>query len=345
VSERLVIRADAGPAIGSGHVMRCLALGEEWARRDGSVEFVLAEGAGSFGSRIRSAGIETRPIEASPGTREDAERTLEIARDASWIAVDGYSFDRSYLSNVRTEAGILLVDDAGSAAADLADLVLNQNLHATPSLYAARGGRTRLLLGPDYLLLRRQFVDRNVRSRQVPETARRILVTLGGSDAHDHTSRVLEALDRRAPEGTEVVVTVGAASPHAGKIEDLARRMRLAVDVVRDAPDMAAIMARVDAAVCSGGTTVWELAYMQVPTLVGTTVPVEDLLLGGLVARGFVGALGPFSALDPDALGARILAFLEDVRAREASAAFGARMVDGRGASRVVDAMREESRS
>lgn len=338
-----MIRADAGLAIGSGHVMRCLALGEEWVRRGGRAVFALAEGAARFGERIRASGIETISVDAAAATPADAERTAALARGAAWIALDGYRFGADYLATLRGAARILLLDDAGSDAAGSADAVLNQNLHAVPELYAGYRRTPRLLLGPEYLLLRREFVDRRVRERETPDVARRVLVTLGGSDAENHTARVLEALARRAPDGTEVVATVGAASPHAARVEELARAMRPPARVVRDAPDMAAIMERSEAAVCSGGTTVWELAYMRVPTLVGTTVPVEELLLGGLVARGFRGGLGALSSQDPEVLGETIRLFLTDAVARREAAGLGATLVDGRGASRVVDAMTEES--
>ena len=50
------------------------------------------------------------------------------------------------------------------------------------SLYVQREPYTRLLLGPRYALLRREFVSWSHSEREIEEVARNILVMMGGSD-------------------------------------------------------------------------------------------------------------------------------------------------------------------
>ena len=42
----LLIRADANSAMGTGHVMRCIALGQAWQDIGGAVQFGLASLSG-----------------------------------------------------------------------------------------------------------------------------------------------------------------------------------------------------------------------------------------------------------------------------------------------------------
>ena len=50
----LLVRADAGDRLGTGHIMRMLALGQAWVRRGGEVFFLCAEIQESLQTRVTS---------------------------------------------------------------------------------------------------------------------------------------------------------------------------------------------------------------------------------------------------------------------------------------------------
>src|SRR5207249_12203207 len=103
---------------------------------------------------------------------------------------------------------------------------------------------------------RRQFVQPVARS--VPERQRRILVTVGGGDPEDFTSRLVEWAVR-ALGAVEQAVVVG---PFSGRSEALRRAVDAAggrVALHEDPKDIAALMLAADVAPCGGGQTVDEL--------------------------------------------------------------------------------------
>ena len=215
--EHLLIRADGGPQIGTGHLMRCLALAQHWLLERGPVTFLLAADAPTFSARLRGEGGDRQLIDVEPGSEADAQATSTAAAElgARWIVCDGYHFGADYQRRLKADGRrLLFVDDYGHGGEYCADLVLNQNLYAEPSPYARRETATELLLGSRYALLRREFVAAERPGggqRIVPPDATRILITLGGADPAGFTAVAVAALGGLAGKSApfEGLVVVG----------------------------------------------------------------------------------------------------------------------------------------
>lgn len=330
----LLIRADAGPRIGVGHVMRCLALAQAWQDRGGKVALLAAPLPAKLRERLRREDVAVHEVSAAPGTLADASETRgwAAALGAGWLVVDGYHFGSPYLAGVSSTAlSLLVVDDLADQTFLAADCVLNQNLSADAAAYV---GRLRpdgsLLAGTRYALLRREF-RMVLRRRPAGQAATRLLITMGGADAENFTCRILERLAGRPPAVDEVVVLAGAANPHAAELLARARSFPLPCSVRLDVPDVAQEMADATVAISGAGSTVWELACLGVPALVGAH---ERNQLAGL---GALGRVAGFRALPIEIL------LASDLRAELSQLAppgESARWIDADGALRVVDGWR-----
>src|ERR1035438_4860894 len=95
----LLIRADASVAIGTGHVMRCLALAQAWQDAGGRAVFAMAEIPEALLQRLTFEGFDTISLPTIPGSSEDAELSLSLARQvqANWLVIDGDRFARQFL--------------------------------------------------------------------------------------------------------------------------------------------------------------------------------------------------------------------------------------------------------
>ena len=84
----VVIRADASIAIGTGHVMRCLALAQAWQDAGGNVAFAMAESTPAIDARLRSEGMEIVHLDVSPNSLRDAQdlAALALDRQAAWVS-------------------------------------------------------------------------------------------------------------------------------------------------------------------------------------------------------------------------------------------------------------------
>ncbi|RMF86337.1 MAG: UDP-2,4-diacetamido-2,4,6-trideoxy-beta-L-altropyranose hydrolase, partial [Nitrospinota bacterium] len=189
----LLIRADASTRMGSGHLMRCLALAQGWKERGGPV-FFLSSCPRALRQRIESTGLTFLPLQEIHPDPHDLEQTLshleQIAARSSlvpWVVIDGYHFDATYYQAIRAKGyQVLVIDDTAHLPRYDAHIVLNQNLFADLRAYRC-APETLLLLGPRYVLLRPEFLAWQNRKRSFPQIARRVLVTLGGSDPDNVT--------------------------------------------------------------------------------------------------------------------------------------------------------------
>src|SRR4051812_29360547 len=115
---RLLIRADASPAIGTGHIMRCLALTQAWQDSGGEAVLVTAENLDGLHDRVEAEGLMVHRLSATPGGHEDVRDTTALAREtgSDWIVIDGYHFTGRYQRRLK-DAGfrLLVVDDYGHA--------------------------------------------------------------------------------------------------------------------------------------------------------------------------------------------------------------------------------------
>lgn len=335
----LLIRADAGPEIGVGHVMRCLALAQAWQDQGGGVVFALAKPAPAIEEKLRAENYVVDSLSEKIGSNEDASRTITIARRyaAQWIILDGYRFDSDYQRMIK-DAGLKLlsIDDLGGSKTYFADLILNQNIHAVRAMYVNRQSYSRCLLGPRFALLRREF--RSVPAREQKTEARRVLITMGGSDPGNATARVLEAL-RVVTEPLEIKVVAGPANSFA---ENLPGNSSAAhqLQVISNPNSMADLMSWADVAASAAGSTVWEMCRIGLPAIL---ISIADNQVPGaeeLNRKGIAIYLGSAENTQSSDIASAVVELLRSPERRTEMSRAGQELVDGYGAERVVSAMR-----
>lgn len=337
----LVIRADASAHIGSGHVMRCLALAQAWPAEAGKVILALPESGAFLQDRLKKEGFTVETVRAGTATRGDAEATVDLARrfEAGWLVVDGYPFDNAFLEKVIAgPARVLLLDDTGRQNPAPVDILLNQNVHASPELYPGADTTTRLLLGAKHAMLRREFLQADLQT-PLPLQARRVLVTLGGGDPANHTGKVLAALAHADNRELSARVLVGAANPHREVLEKQAAALPQEVEILTAVSDMPAQYRWADLAVTAGGGTLWELAHLGVPALTMIVADNQEPASRLMDSLGAVHCLGWAERLQVEGLAAALASLARDADRRSAMSEAGRCLIDGRGAERVVGAM------
>ena len=328
--------------MGTGHVMRMLALAQAWRDAGGEVTFVLARSTPAVEEILVREGIRILHIVSEPGSMDDAGETLSLLGSLRpvWVVLDGYHFLSQYQRRIR-DAGfhLLFIDDYGHAPPYSADIILNQNISAVPVLYTEREPHTRLALGTRYVLLRREFLEWPATGRGLPDAARNILVTFGGSDPDNATGSVLEAVEESNLQGINLTVVVGFANRHAGDLESTVRHSKTPMRIITGAMNMPELMAGAHIAFSGGGTTCWELIHMGVPSIVIELAENQHPIASELGRRGIIQNLGDIRNITRELISTTLENMVRNYPLCFENAQKMRSLVDGEGTARVMAMM------
>jgi UDP-2,4-diacetamido-2,4,6-trideoxy-beta-L-altropyranose hydrolase len=316
--------------------MRCLALAKAWQGTGGQVCCLMAESIPALEERFAREGVTVTKITAAPGTVSDAEQTVAEARrlGAAWVVADGYRFEPDCIRRLKAaRLRVLSLDDDGRFDFYAADVILNQNISASSAMYSKRDQSTRLLLGSEYVLLRPEFLA-EPRTREHPPVARKLLVTMGGSDPENVTKKVLLAL-LQMEASIEARIVIGSGNPWQGELQVLAAQ-RSGFQLETSPANMAPLMRWAEIAISGAGSTCWELAYLGLPAIVIVLSRDQVEVARGLADNDVAVSLGRRANLSEERISQALNSLLSDQGRRCSMSERGRKLVDGRGAERVV---------
>ena len=254
-----VLRADASSSIGVGHVMRSLSLGEALIDEGFGVELVSCGLAPSLQSLATSCGIEVVEPSCAPRSSEDAQFVLE--RNAAIVVVDGYEFSRDFFAVLEaSNTTFAVIDDNAETKAQSPDAVINQNPHASESLYAHMQGTPKLLLGLQHAMVRKEV--REVAAMHLPTREGEVFVAMGGADFLGLTAPIVEAL---VETGLQIRVAVGHANTQREHVQKLADQHGHVTLIEQQ--DYVSSLASAHVAVLAAGSSLWEACAVGTPSI------------------------------------------------------------------------------
>lgn len=286
----ILFRVDTSLKIGTGHLMRCLALANEARQRDWECIFVLRDPEEeivqyitSFEHRVEKLTSILGEIIKNSTTAHGAWLSVSQAQDAidtveiidelkpDWIIVDHYALDEEWCSLIeKRNCKILVVDDLGDRKLNC-DVLLDQNLGSSAKKYDGKlPVSCTTLFGPTFALLRgefREWRDRN-QERRINSQIENILVTMGGVDAENYTLRVLKEITKSEfAKNCAFTVVLGRSYIHTTTLYAFLDTSKLKVSVLSNVKNIAEIMNESDLCIGAAGSTSWERCCMGLPTI------------------------------------------------------------------------------
>jgi UDP-2,4-diacetamido-2,4,6-trideoxy-beta-L-altropyranose hydrolase len=332
-----VFRCDASSIVGAGHLVRCVALGE--ALHGVGVTIAFAGTAETFDrAPVRMPSSWTKLIVSGRAECEPRELAAALSRRCDILVIDHYGRDGEFERACRSWAnGIVVIEDMPTRRHDC-DILLDAAGSTGQEVYAGLvPTHCRVLLGPTYAPLRRQFVDFRpiALKRREANPVKRIFVSFGGADSGGGTTLALDAIERAGLD-VHVDVVIGSASP---QLDQVKCRERAGVTVHVDSFDLANLMTSADLAIGACGGTAWERCCLGLPSILVSVADNQLRVASTLTNAGAGFYLGHLEINGARNLTTAIGSLASDSARRAMMSCAGATLVDGLGGSRVVDTL------
>jgi UDP-2,4-diacetamido-2,4,6-trideoxy-beta-L-altropyranose hydrolase len=330
----IVFRVDAHVDIALGHLSRCLSLGQSLNELGCQVSFVVFDN-NEAEKRLRQAKFSFDLSPYKINESGDCEHFISICKDNSFdlMLVDSYSLDNRFFEQARKAAPVLAyIDDLGHDYK--ADIVINSSCRAVDSDYQAK----LKILGSDYVILDKSYWVEPVRDNQKAET---LLITFGGIDHYDLSSRLLPIVEK-IDENIKVNMVIGPYYENRDKIVASVSRSKLDVEIIEGLASLYSVIQRSDVAVTAGGITAYELAASAIPCVGIALWDCQNDNVNFLSSKNTLIPLYYSDSAEFDAhLSSSLELLLTNNALRETMSKEGRRLIDGKGALKICETILE----
>ncbi len=319
----IAIRVDSSIDIGSGHVMRCLTLAEQFRECGNQVEFICRKAKGSMEMIIEHQHfdvislpeIDTDILTWMENNYEvDANETLNIlsTRNIDLLVIDHYGIDSKW-ENKFNNYKLMVIDDLANRS-HTCDFILDQNFYKNAEKRYEKyiSNKTITCFGPKYMLIRKEFhLNYEKRSNKT------IFVFFGSMDQKNETLKTLKALKRlQRKYYFGIIVVVGQSNPHKEEIESYSKRLR-DCEFYCQVTNMAELMGECHFSITAGGTITWERSVMDLPGIIIVVAENQVELTENLVEINASGFLGESEYVTEESIAHAIESILENPKILE----------------------------
>ncbi|WP_421775362.1 UDP-2,4-diacetamido-2,4,6-trideoxy-beta-L-altropyranose hydrolase [Gracilimonas sp.] len=279
MKEKVYIRADGSAFIGLGHIVRCISLGH-MLKEDFSIQFYAMEMPHSLKNEITQNGWEVTVID------QESEFLSEL-KGLEIVVLDGYQFDSNYQKEVKNKGCKLVCIDDFHNQHFYADLVINHAPGLTKNDYAGES-YTKYLLGPDYALLRPEFLNGKPKSGTKSNEIKKIFICFGGSDIKNQTAKILSWLPSK---DYSITAVLGNAYMHKDILNKVIEKRTDLEIFVKDSlsdKEMRQELEQADLAIVPASGILFEVVATGLPVISGYYTNNQMAIYKGFLEEGVI---------------------------------------------------------
>lgn len=326
---KIAFFVNGGLEIGMGHIMRCLALADEF-RVQGCELFFVSTAADGI-EKIRSFGYAV----------ENPTDLFGFFKTHSFdmLMIDSYDVTPDFFLKLKSLTGRLGYIDDLNAFTYPVDLLVNGNIYVKEADYKRHMPDEVLLVGTEYNLIRQEF--RELLDKEPCGDVKSILLLNGSTDTNHMCSKIADMILSDANlADLQLNIAAGQSSAVFSDLYALACR-HPNVTLYTDYQSMSRLMLESELAISAAGSTLYELCACGVPALSFIVAENQTALAEYMDKHGLVKCLGWYHKLSKDALCSGIKSLSSDQVKRKNIHSAMRRLVDGYGAKRAAQRIME----
>ncbi len=263
--KKIFFRVDGNSKVATGHVMRCISYAMFFKANGCDCFFITADDY--MHEVIRQKGFFALSLCSAYDKMQDevdSFRKLIKAQKPALVIIDSYFVTENYLTEISKLVKTIYIDDLNSFDYPV-NAILNYSIYADKINYDDTNKR--LFLGMEYLALRQEFVS--LKPIEIKKQIKNVFITTGGSDVLSFTKDFLQnqsTLNMFGELNYHVILGNFFNSQDKQFLFDLQKKHQN-VTIYQNIANMGEVMSKCDIAISAGGSTLYELAYLGVPTI------------------------------------------------------------------------------
>lgn len=275
----IFFRTDANEEIATGHVMRCMTVGEELIKRGQQVKFLVSDMDST--KLLKDKNYEYTVLNSKWNFLDNVDEinkmkiilqeNYEKEHKVPLLFLDSYFITNSYLKKLKPFSKLVVFDDLCKEIYDV-DLLINCNITYSLFDYSKlyMGRDVRLILGTQYVPLRSQFLEAiaNKKQKSLNDALfTNVLLICGGGDPFNILTKILRnAYTCKNFYEYQFHVIVGMYNPNMKELEEFGKVFQN-ITLYYNVQNMAMLMSKCDIAITAASTVLYECCAMGLPAI------------------------------------------------------------------------------
>ena len=266
--KKILFRADAKPSIGIGDLMSLIHL-SEYFRKDGWQTHFIIRGYEAAINLVQKYEVKNTHIISADIDVETEVQQINYFCDKLSVDVLFFEISERKLSEYvgLSKKCIKIAASFDGFLPDGISLILNWAPSASDMFNDNVYSNAEKLLGMEYVILPYRFLnDPRIKQRIYSKAPNKILISMGGADEFDFTSRVLMSLSRFG-NNLDIRVVVGSGYLFLEELRRFISKIKLKCEIFHNVTNMLEFYLWCDIGIGAGGLTSSELVATRTPSI------------------------------------------------------------------------------